>query len=325
MLAAVCFATAAMLAPDTTSANAAVRVQTLPVPEVVISAASNPSVLKGPTGPCSDAIELAPTDGHVQLSRTGDVSGAITVTYSLGGSAQVGVDYLTTPAPGAVDFGPGKSTATISFSPRGEGTIDFRLLPGTGYQVGEVQLTTLTIRVKDTGFGCGPPTFTKDATNTVQRITVGQGLARLRATPFPRADDFFALDSGGQLPSGVTLNENGTFSGTAKRAGSARVVIGACTPAGDFSPQLSRDPTCALTVLTVTVVSLPPTTVAGTANGGTGNGSSGGQLAITGAATDGATLLGLCLLALGFAIAGVADRRIRFARRVGEAGRRPRW
>lgn len=60
------------------------------------------------------------------------------------------------------------------------------------------------------------PEFTSDAQNTTQTVVVGDGLAELKAQDSNGAGDIsgFTLVSG-SLPTGITLNSDGTFSGVA--------------------------------------------------------------------------------------------------------------
>ena len=66
----------------------------------------------------------------------------------------------------------------------------------------------LTITVVDTSL----PVFTSAAVNTAQTINEGSGLATLAATDSDSDPLIFALFSG-TLPTGITLNTNGTFGG----------------------------------------------------------------------------------------------------------------
>lgn len=74
------------------------------------------------------------------LSRTGDVSKAIAVGYTLSGSAQSGVDYV--PVSGVANFAAGASTATVSLVPKTNGSnlnnriATLTLLANNSYGVG---------------------------------------------------------------------------------------------------------------------------------------------------------------------------------------------
>ncbi len=56
------------------------------------------------------------TPGLFTLARTGDVSKALTVSYTIGGTAVSGIDY--TPLPGSVTFPAGVTTATVTITPK---------------------------------------------------------------------------------------------------------------------------------------------------------------------------------------------------------------
>ncbi len=76
----------------------------------------------------------------VMVMRSGDLSGKLNVFYSIGGTAQNGVDYLT--LLGRVKLKPGKDTAFINIVPAGpsaDGTqknVKLKLLPEATYQFG---------------------------------------------------------------------------------------------------------------------------------------------------------------------------------------------
>ncbi|MDT3673906.1 S8 family serine peptidase [Microcystis wesenbergii] len=61
----------------------------------------------------TDGNEAGPVSSVFTLTRTGDLSSALTVNYTLAGTATPGVDYTGT-TPNSVTFGAGSSTATIT-------------------------------------------------------------------------------------------------------------------------------------------------------------------------------------------------------------------
>ena len=91
------------------------------------------------------------------FTRTGSTSSALTVNFSVGGSASFPADYSQsgattfTPPTATVTFGSGSSTATVTVTPLGdcsvEGseTVQFTLQPGSGYGVGSPSTATGTI------------------------------------------------------------------------------------------------------------------------------------------------------------------------------------
>lgn len=102
----------------------------LTAPEVLVSA-----VATGAT-----ANEAGPVDGQFTLTRVGDTSGALPVTYTLGGTASNGLDYAT--LSGTVTFAPGASTTNISVTvsndtiPEFTETVILNVTSGAGYGIG---------------------------------------------------------------------------------------------------------------------------------------------------------------------------------------------
>jgi hypothetical protein len=109
--------------------------------------------------------------------------------------------------------------------------------------------------------------------------------------PYPDARVDYRPASG-ELPPGLQLNNDGSFSGTARRAGRYVATLGACTPA-----YTSGMGVCALTQLTVTVL---------------GNGQT---LPRTGRAPGPLAALGLCLITVGIGL--VRRSALRLGSRVG--------
>jgi PKD repeat protein len=96
--------------------------------------------------------------GIFTLSRTGDTSGALTVNYSLGGTAVNGTDYQT--LSGTVTIAAGASAATVTVSPiddtqvEGDETVVITLSADAAYDVGTPGSATVTIADND---GTPPP------------------------------------------------------------------------------------------------------------------------------------------------------------------------
>ncbi len=86
----------------------------------------------------------------LQLARSGDTSEALTVNYTLSGTASNGVDYET--LSGAVVFDAGSANALVSISPIDDTvaelteTVIFTLLAGTNYAPGLTNTATVQIR-----------------------------------------------------------------------------------------------------------------------------------------------------------------------------------
>jgi hypothetical protein len=125
---------------------------------------------------------------------------ADTLTYSLqGGSLPAGIALQSTGAftgtVGNLAFENGPTyTATIRASD----------------PAGLYASTTLTITVTNAN---GAPSFTGASTNTAQTVAEGAGVTALAATD-PDANPLTYTLQGGSLPAGITLQSDGSFSGT---------------------------------------------------------------------------------------------------------------
>ncbi len=128
-------------------------------------------------------------DGATNLvytfTRTGVTSGALTVSFSVGGTATFGPspdDYTQTGATtftttsGSVTFATGNSTATVTINPETDSTVepdetvDLTLTPGAGYNVGSPSSASGTITNDDTdvSVAVSPASVAEDgATNLV--------------------------------------------------------------------------------------------------------------------------------------------------------------
>lgn len=112
----------------------------------------NPVVLNG------DEVILTATDpssteggdtGEFTFRRFGDTASALTVSYSLGGTAASGFDY--TPLSGTATFGVGETTTTVTVEGLTDGFLELTesivatLLPGSGYSLGSYLSATVSI------------------------------------------------------------------------------------------------------------------------------------------------------------------------------------
>lgn len=88
------------------------------VTTVRISGSTDPSIVEGPDEPCSDLILGEFTDGTVTFSRD-DAALALTVEFSVTGSAVEGSDYTVTPEGGQLSFPTGQADAEVRVSPSG--------------------------------------------------------------------------------------------------------------------------------------------------------------------------------------------------------------
>jgi len=97
------------------------------VPDVVSAAATTPTTAIGNIKPAA-----------ITFTRSGDLSAALTVNYSTGGTAVSGTDYSG--ATGSVTFDPGSSSAVVSITPlastnTGSKTAIFTITAGSGYSI----------------------------------------------------------------------------------------------------------------------------------------------------------------------------------------------
>jgi RHS repeat-associated protein len=70
----------------------------------------------------SDAEELNQVAGVVRFTRVGNTSGALTVSYTVGGSATAGIDY--SPLSGTVEFAPEQTEVLVLVAPFNDGVAD---------------------------------------------------------------------------------------------------------------------------------------------------------------------------------------------------------
>ena len=101
-------------------------------------------------------------DGTTNLvytfSRTGPTSSALSVDYTVGGTATLGTDYTgiaVIPATKTVSFAAGSATATLTLDPTADTsietdeTVSLSIVAGTGYIIGTTAAVTVTITNDD--------------------------------------------------------------------------------------------------------------------------------------------------------------------------------
>jgi len=104
----------------------------------------------------STASEDNATDLVYVFTRTGSAAGALTVNYTLGGTASAGVDYLAAPT-NSVTFAAGSTTAvalidpTPDFAIESTETVTLTLASGTGYTIATVGAVQGSIVDDDVG------------------------------------------------------------------------------------------------------------------------------------------------------------------------------
>ncbi len=172
---------------------------------------------------------------------------------------------VTQPAHGTVvcdtTITPGRPAVTCTYTPTagytGADSYDYVVSDGPGLS----DIGTVTVTV--TPAPNRPPVFDPTTNNTTQTVVVGGTPGPLTASD-PDADPLVFTVTAGTLPPGLTLNPDGTFSGTATTAGGPTTVTITVTDGrGDDSTTL------AVTV-TVAAVGGPPVAVNDTATTATG-------------------------------------------------------
>jgi Ca2+-binding RTX toxin-like protein len=202
----------------------------------------------------SVSVAVAPSvvdeDGATNLvytfTRTGSTTAALTVNFSVGGTADSSTDYTQTgaatftPPTGTVTFGVGNSTATVTVDPTADGTTEpdetviLTVVAGTGYEVGAPDSATGTINNDDNAVSVAvsPLSTNEDgATNLVYTFTRG--------------------DSSGALTVNFSIGGTATFSTDYTQTGAATFTppTGTVTFAdGSLTATVTVDPSADLTV-----------------------------------------------------------------------------
>jgi hypothetical protein len=101
----------------------------------------------------ASAAEAGSATGTFTITRSGDLTGALTVNYTISGSATNGTDYAS--LSGSVVIGAGAASATVVVTPVDDAvdeaheTVILTLAAGTGYSVGTPSAATVTIADND--------------------------------------------------------------------------------------------------------------------------------------------------------------------------------
>ncbi|HKI71302.1 MAG TPA: S8 family serine peptidase, partial [Verrucomicrobiae bacterium] len=127
-----------------------------------------PTVSVAATDP--EASEPGADSGTFTLSRTGSTASALTVRYSLGGSAANGIDYQSLPT--SVTIPAGAASATVTVTPiddsqaEGDETVVLTLSQDAAYDVGSANSATVTIHDNDSAAPSAPTAdFTANTTS----------------------------------------------------------------------------------------------------------------------------------------------------------------
>lgn len=99
------------------------------------------------------AAEGGVNTGTFRISRTGGTTGALTVNYSLSGTARNGSDYTLLSSMVVISVNKAAATVTVSPlndpTPEGDETVILTVMSGTGYTVGSPSAATVTIDDND--------------------------------------------------------------------------------------------------------------------------------------------------------------------------------
>jgi Ca2+-binding RTX toxin-like protein len=233
--------------------NYTLQVATTSIPAVITVAATDASAAETATG-------VTANPGTFTLTRTGDLSQAITVNYTLAGTATNGTDYTNLPL--TANFVAGASTALVTVTPTDDALAEatenvvLTLATGTGYSLGTAINATVNIADNET------PVVTIAATDASAAETA------TGVTPNPGT---FTLTRLGNLASALTVNytvtgtaTNGTdytsLPLTATFAAGASTALVTVTPTDDSLAEATEN--VVLTLATGTGYSLGTTTSA---------------------------------------------------------------
>lgn len=174
-----------------------------------IRAVTKPTITISATD--STAVETTsgqtPNPGQFTLTRTGNTASALTVNYSLAGTATNGTDYAF--LNGGVTFGAGSSIATISVSPiddfivEASETVTVSLASSSTYMLGATTSANILIADNDT------PTPVDNAGNTLATARAIAGGATQIFNDFvgdADTDDFYQLNIGSDRYFSLTLS-----------------------------------------------------------------------------------------------------------------------
>ncbi|MDB9421083.1 Calx-beta domain-containing protein, partial [Microcystis aeruginosa CS-563/04] len=128
----------------------------------------------------SSVTEDGTTNLVYTFTRSGVTTNALTVNYTLGGTATLNTDYTRTGTTNTVTFAAGSATATVTVDPTADTTVEsdetvaLTLATGTGYTIGTTTAVTGTITNDDTSvtLAVSPTSVTEDGTaNLVYTFT----------------------------------------------------------------------------------------------------------------------------------------------------------
>jgi hypothetical protein len=224
----------------------------------------------------TDAAAAEPSDtGTFTVSRIGSTTSALTVSYTVSGSATAGSDYSS--LPGTVAISAGASSATITVEPiddttaEADETVTVALSAGSGYALGTVREATVQIADDDSG----PSTVTLSATDPAAAEPNDPGTFTVTRTGSKTA----ALD----VRYAVTGSASG---GTDYAALSGVVTIPAARASATITVAPIDDSTSELTETVVVTLSADPEYTVGSPASATVNIADNDAATVTIAATD---------------------------------------
>jgi Ca2+-binding RTX toxin-like protein len=192
------------------------------------------------------------------FTRTGNLSNALKVNYTVGGTGTFNTDYTQLGASsfnastGSVTFAAGLSTATVSINPTTDTTVetnetvDLKLAIGTGYTVGTTTVVTGTISNDDTNvtLAVAPATVNEDGTTNLTYTFTRTGVTTNALT--------VNYGVGGTATLGTDYAQTGAASFTATN-GTVTFAAGATTAIVTIDPTadtvFEADETVALTLI----------------------------------------------------------------------------
>jgi CSLREA domain-containing protein len=195
----------------------------------------------------SAVAEDGATNLDYKFTRNGDISAAMTVNFSIGGTASFsGGDYLQTGAAtydspsgqGTVSFAAGEDTRTVTIDPTADSTdesdetVILTVTSGTGYTIGTPGTATGTIS-------------NDDATLTLVKTVTNDNGGTKVVSDFPLFIDGNAVTSGTATP--VSANAVHTASETTQTGYAASVWGGDCAADGTITLQPGDTKTCTIT------------------------------------------------------------------------------
>ncbi|MBD2119009.1 beta strand repeat-containing protein, partial [Microcystis wesenbergii] len=231
-------------------------------------------------GPVTPSITLAVSpasvteDGTSNLvytfTRSGVTSNALTVNYTLGGTATLNTDYTRSGTNNTVTFAANSSTATVIVDPTADTTVEsnetvaLTLASGTGYTIGTPNAATGTITNDDTSvtLAVSPASVTENGTTNLIYTFTRTGVTTSALTA--------NYTVGGTATFNTDYTQTGAASftsttGTVTFAANATTATVTVDPTADTT--VESDETVVLTLATGTGYTIgTPTAVTGTIN-----------------------------------------------------------